>query len=608
MRRTFSGRERIALFLAAGGKCAICRRPLGIGWHADHMEPWSYGGVTDVVNGQALCADCNLKKGDRMKEQEWRTWQLDFLERYESAGQKDFLCEAMPGAGKTKPACEIAARALRTGRARRIFVVVPTERLKVQWQRALDSFGLQSRAEWAAADGDPFQSGEFNALIITYGAVASSPDSFRRMAGQTAALAIFDEIHHCGYPKAWAGALRHAFELAHWRLALSGTPFRDDTCQIPFVRYVDGQSISDFVYGYDQALADGIVRSVSFPQQGGTAEWVDLEDGEVVSATFDDDLRENEARRRLRTAVTTEGWLSEAIKQANRQLIDLREDDPTASGLVVCPEIRHAKLVAELMARQRIASVLVTSEDPEAQDKLEDFSTSAADPWLISVKMVCEGVDIPKLRVGIYADIRLTAMAFRQFVGRFLRGIDTAYVYIPDDPVLRRHAQEIRMQRVHVLEQEIERHGREGIEKAESTNLYQPLRSTGEPVGLIHDGIDYSAAEWAHAERARQSDAAFARISTAMIVRLLRWNRELPTPPSPAPPKLEEPLEKRHAKLRADNQKLSQAISMRWGLEFAEVHVALNRAVGIRKVPLATTAELERRLGLAMGWYRNGSL
>ena len=61
--RLFTKRERQALYIAADGKCQICGRELSKDWHADHIVPWANGGETDVINGQALCPACNLKKG-----------------------------------------------------------------------------------------------------------------------------------------------------------------------------------------------------------------------------------------------------------------------------------------------------------------------------------------------------------------------------------------------------------------------------------------------------------------------------------------------------------------------------------------------------------------
>lgn len=66
-KRRFSGSERTALFVAAGGACTRCGRPLDSSFHADHVRPWSTGGITDVINGQALCPACNLRKGATLR-------------------------------------------------------------------------------------------------------------------------------------------------------------------------------------------------------------------------------------------------------------------------------------------------------------------------------------------------------------------------------------------------------------------------------------------------------------------------------------------------------------------------------------------------------------
>jgi hypothetical protein len=61
-RRRFNPRERAALLIAAAGRCEDCGEPLHPDFHADHREPWARGGVTDVINGQALCPSCNRRK------------------------------------------------------------------------------------------------------------------------------------------------------------------------------------------------------------------------------------------------------------------------------------------------------------------------------------------------------------------------------------------------------------------------------------------------------------------------------------------------------------------------------------------------------------------
>ena len=64
-RRHFNNAEREALYIAAGGLCAICGATLDALWEPDHIVPFSEGGLTDVTNGQATCRPCNRMKGAR---------------------------------------------------------------------------------------------------------------------------------------------------------------------------------------------------------------------------------------------------------------------------------------------------------------------------------------------------------------------------------------------------------------------------------------------------------------------------------------------------------------------------------------------------------------
>ena len=61
--RRFGSATRVALFLAARGRCAHCGVKLDPGWHGDHVMPVRLGGATTPANGRALCPPCNLAKG-----------------------------------------------------------------------------------------------------------------------------------------------------------------------------------------------------------------------------------------------------------------------------------------------------------------------------------------------------------------------------------------------------------------------------------------------------------------------------------------------------------------------------------------------------------------
>jgi len=65
MRLAFSKRQRKILQILGGNQCAMCSKPHIQGFHADHKLPFSKGGKTILRNGQALCPQCNLKKGNQ---------------------------------------------------------------------------------------------------------------------------------------------------------------------------------------------------------------------------------------------------------------------------------------------------------------------------------------------------------------------------------------------------------------------------------------------------------------------------------------------------------------------------------------------------------------
>ena len=57
---------RASLYYNANGRCQSCGDVLKDGWHADHVTPWRTSQRTNVFEMQALCPDCNLRKGSRM--------------------------------------------------------------------------------------------------------------------------------------------------------------------------------------------------------------------------------------------------------------------------------------------------------------------------------------------------------------------------------------------------------------------------------------------------------------------------------------------------------------------------------------------------------------
>lgn len=518
----------------------LCGDPLVESWHADHVEPFSAGGLTEIFNGQGLCLPCNLRKGDRvvrsggwpvnMPLRDWQHRAWAACTRQDRT-ETDFLCVATPGGGKTTFGLRVAHDRMQAVARLRVVIVVPSDHLKMQWQAAAArTCGLQLQRDWTPSNG--IETRDFDGLVVTYQAVASQPDVFRTQCDRAPTLVIFDEIHHAGDAQTWGQSIRRAFETARWRLLLSGTPFRTDGRAIPFVRYgPDGVVLHDFLYGYSDALADGVCRPVMFPRFDGEMVWWNA-DG-LRKATFRDEVPEAEAAQRLRTALDPAGkWLRDVLRDADRQLAEIRaESDPAAGGLIVCSHQQHAREVAALLERVTSTSpTLVLSEDGDGSARIERFKTSV-DRWMVAVRMVSEGVDIPRLRVGVYATHVISRLFFRQVVGRFVRkqaDLDeqVGHLFIPDDDVLAAYAAQIKDEvtvGLDALEEQIrERMASPTREPPSSSPFAFGSSGPAELSGVTTDGDAIGRTE---IERARLVAAQFGRSSledalfTARILR-----------------------------------------------------------------------------------------
>jgi superfamily II DNA or RNA helicase len=386
-----------------------------------------------------------------------RSWQRDAYHQYSRDDRRDFLLVATPGAGKTTFALTIAAELLARREIAAITVVTPTEHLKHQWSQAAHRLGIALDPEFSNAAGRA--SADFTGVAVTYAQVAAQPALHRQRTLSRRTLVIFDEIHHAGDALSWGEAIRVAFEPARRRMALTGTPFRSDTIPIPFVTYLrdaEGslRSSADYIYGYGPALADGVVRPVIFLAYSGEMRWR-TRAGDELAGTLGAPMTSEQLAHAWRTALAPDGaWIIRVLEAADRRLTEVRRGMPDAAGLVIASDHADARAYATLLREISGARpVVVLSDDPAASKKIARFATSA-DRWLVAVRMVSEGVDIPRLAVGVYATSVGTALFFAQAVGRFVRARrrgETASVFVPSIPSLLGFAAELETERDHVL-------------------------------------------------------------------------------------------------------------------------------------------------------------
>ncbi len=486
--RLFKVEERLVLLAAPGCQCLVCGAELQAGFHADHVTAFSQGGATDVVNGQVLCPSCNLSKGakttmdtggqsqkapeaittpgatitpgtlviatsmpettdqsgntDINQTPPLRTWQKRGVDKWldlRAQGHRDMTVVACPGAGKTNLALSVARQEILSRRCSLVVVVVPTRQLKRQWARAAHRAGLTLTACWG--NGAAGLTADVDGVVVTYSQIARLPEAVRVLCGKYRVFACFDEIHHGGDGLAWGGGLREGFENAGARLCLSGTPFRTDGLNIPFVHYDrQGIVISDVRYPMVQGLTDGVLRPLLFHVYGAHARWRDSS-GEH-EATFSDRLGQVAQGRRLRTVLDPGGgWLAQVLRHAAAGLQQMRVLHPQAKGFVVCTDATHARSVASLLSEITGSTLtLALGDDPNSAEALEQFRSDAS-PWLVVCQLGGEGYDLPDLRICVYASTTCTALSFFQTAGRVIRMVaglrgQFGAVYMPADPRL----------------------------------------------------------------------------------------------------------------------------------------------------------------------------
>ncbi|UZD65703.1 DEAD/DEAH box helicase [Marinobacter sp. AN1] len=331
-----------------------------------------------------------------------------------------FLCHATPGAGKTIMVASVAKTLLERKKIDFVLCFSPSRAVSQSVESTFGQFlGRTFNGQIGAAGGS-----------YTYQSMRTLPKELWRVLSEHNVLVILDEIHHCAGHRwddliignSWGRTILDRIQgKATFTIALSGTPWRTDDHPIVLSRYMqpDGKLHCDYEYGLQRAVSEGVCRE---PR-------IVLTDNREIS------LRSSELGFKNFTSIQEtikQGHVSypeflfrdevidHLISEASIKLSDIRKQRPSAAGLVVAATVAHAEQVARRLSALGEKPVLVTYNTPDANEVISDFKHSS-DSWIISVGMISEGTDIPRLQVCCHLSRIRTELHFRQVLGRVLR-------------------------------------------------------------------------------------------------------------------------------------------------------------------------------------------
>ncbi|WP_434590242.1 DEAD/DEAH box helicase [Streptomyces sp. A5-4] len=563
-----------------------------------------------------------------------RAWQEGALERYLQEQPRDFLAVATPGAGKTTFALTLASWLLHHHVVQQITVVAPTEHLKKQWAEAAAKIGIKLDPDYSAGP----LSKDYHGIAVTYAGVGVRPMLHRNRCEQRKTLVILDEIHHAGDSKSWGEACQEAFDPATRRLALTGTPFRSDTNPIPFVAYEEGRdgirrSSADYTYGYGNALADGVVRPVIFLSYSGNMRWR-TKAGDEIAARLGEPMTRDAIGQAWRTALAPTGeWIPSVLAAADKRLTEVRKGIPDAGGLVIATDQDTAREYAKILKKITGDRPTVVLSDEKAASKKIDQFTDDGSRWMVAVRMVSEGVDVPRLAVGVYATTISTPLFFAQAVGRFVRSRrrgETASVFVPTIPMLLEFANEMEVERDHVLDKPKKADENENpfseedklladAEKAEDEETEEQLPFEALESDAVFDRVLYDGAEFgmqAHPGSEEEQDylgiPGLLEPDQVQLLLQKRQTRQIAhsrQKPAEQADLLEKPAEARpvvtHKQLLGLRKSLNTmvgAYSHQSGKPHGVLHTELRRVCGGPPSAEATAGQLQDRIKKVQEW------
>ncbi|MDO3384928.1 DEAD/DEAH box helicase family protein [Gilvimarinus sp. SDUM040013] len=367
-----------------------------------------------------------------------RQWQSEAVARCLStfqSGVQHFLCLATPGAGKTIMASTVAKRLFNSDKIDLVLCFSPSVAVSDSFRTTLESI------VGARLDGRLGAKG----LVLTYQSMINLDPAFWSILLNHRTLVIFDEIHHCagdylGNGNAWGQSIiQHLQGNTTYSLALTGTPWRSDRFPISLASYCrDGKVFCDYIYGLADAIKDGVCRQPNITAIDNDRITLSHHSDEDAYGSFGELLQSSNCS--YQQLIENTVLIRHLLERSQMKLKECRKESADAAGLIVAATVEHALVIADILesvCHEYPTVVTYKHDDPQAQ--IQRFRDSDSQ-WVVSVGMISEGTDIPRLQVCCYLTKVKTELYYRQVLGRILRKNknthEHAHLIMPAEPTL----------------------------------------------------------------------------------------------------------------------------------------------------------------------------
>ena len=378
-----------------------------------------------------------------------RKWQEEAVNKslnwFENKKDKKFLINAAPGSGKTFCATVIANELNKKNEIERVVVIAPMKEVVKKWSQDFHTITGRNMMKFTGEiEDDSFD------ICATWHAVEGLLDGFQHICKKYKTLIICDEHHHAAIEAVWGEGAGKAFFDSKYVVVLTGTPIRTSGEAPIWFSYspTSGKLVhpqeGTYTLDYGQAVDYGYCRPITFHRHEGNFDVHLNNESLAVSGKDGVDVDEKKFPKKLVKSIQNSvnfytlarkpiyvnddgvtpdinSYQSTMLQWGIDKLEDVKLRTPEAGGLVIAPSIKVADYMAKLLEiLTKEKPILVHTETRNTEDKIDIFRKSKKN-WLVSVAMISEGVDIPRLRVLVYLPNPQTELSFRQAIGRVVR-------------------------------------------------------------------------------------------------------------------------------------------------------------------------------------------